>query len=121
MKRHGPEAVCVFERWKVSSTDTGRRLALSSLFAEWQNESVNSRNVDDILKLPAEKRLRLVELIWESLVEGPSDVPLGEGHRAAIDERLAEHERDPDDVVSRKEVLNRARDPEVVGDHLIET
>lgn len=70
---------------------------------------MNARHVADILKLPVEERLRLVELIWESLVERPSDVPLGEAHRAAIDERLAEHERDPDNVVSRKEALTRAR------------
>jgi hypothetical protein len=28
-------------------------------------------------------------------------LPLGDAHRAMIDERLAEHERNPDDVVSR--------------------
>ena len=36
-------------------------------------------------------------------------VVLGEAHRAAIDERLAEHERNPDDVVSRGQVLAKAR------------
>ena len=39
----------------------------------------------------------------------PSSVPLGDAHRAVIDERLAEHERNPDDVVSRDEVLAEAR------------
>jgi hypothetical protein len=39
--------------------------------------------------------LRLAEIIWESL--------------AAIDERLAEHERDPDNVISRDEVLAEAK------------
>ena len=54
-------------------------------------------DVAEILKLPVEERLRLVELIWESLAANPSAVPLGDAHRAAIDERLAEHERNPDD------------------------
>ena len=31
--------------------------------------------------------------LWESLAEHPSAVPLGDAHRAVIDERLAEHER----------------------------
>ena len=31
--------------------------------------------------------------LWESLAAHPSAVPLGDAHRAVIDERLAEHER----------------------------
>ncbi len=70
---------------------------------------MSSADVADILKLPAEERLRLIELIWNSLAAEPSDVPLGDGHRAVIDERIAEHERNPEDVVSRDEVLAQAR------------
>jgi putative addiction module component (TIGR02574 family) len=66
-------------------------------------------DVAEILKLPPKERLRLVEIIWESLVANPSSVPLGDAHRAVIDERLAEHERDPNDVVSRDQVLAEAR------------
>ncbi|HEX6138116.1 MAG TPA: addiction module protein [Casimicrobiaceae bacterium] len=65
--------------------------------------------VAEILKLSAEERLRLIELIWESLVRKPKDVPIGEAHRRAIDERLAEHKQDPDDVVTKDEVLSEAR------------
>lgn len=70
---------------------------------------MSDTDVAEILKLPVEERLRLAELIWESLVADPSGVPLGDAHRAVIDERLAEHERSPDDVVSRDEVLAEAR------------
>ena len=66
-------------------------------------------NVAEILKLPPEERLRLAEIIWESLAADPSTVPLGDAHRKVIDERLAEHERNPDDVVSRDQVLAEAR------------
>jgi putative addiction module component (TIGR02574 family) len=66
-------------------------------------------SVSAILKLPAEERLQLVELIWESLTATPAAMPLSDAHRAAIDERLAEHEINPDDVVSRDEVLAEAR------------
>jgi hypothetical protein len=44
-----------------------------------------------------------------SLAADPSGVPLGEVHRAVIDERLAEHERNPGDLVSLYEVLKEAR------------
>ena len=70
---------------------------------------MSDADVAEILKLPADERLRLVELIWESLAAKPSDVPLSDAHRDVIDERLAEHDRDPSDVVSRDDVLTRAR------------
>jgi len=70
---------------------------------------MSDTDVAEILKLPAEERLRLVEIIWASLVTDPSSVPLCDARRAVIDERLAEHERNPDDVVSRDEVLAEAR------------
>ena len=70
---------------------------------------MSSADIAEILKLAPEERLRLAELIWESLAADPSSVPLGDAHRAAIDERLAEHQRNPDDVVSRDQVLAEAR------------
>jgi putative addiction module component (TIGR02574 family) len=70
---------------------------------------MSNADVAEILKLPAEERLRLLELIWESLATQPSDVVLSDAHRAVIDERVAEHELDPKDVVRRDEVLALAR------------
>jgi putative addiction module component (TIGR02574 family) len=66
-------------------------------------------DIDEILKLPIEERLRLVELIWESIAATPSAVPLGDAHRLVIDERLTEHARAPDDVLSLEEALAEAR------------
>ncbi len=70
---------------------------------------MSDTDVAEILKLPVEERLRLVELIWESLATDPSGVPLGDAHRAVIDQRLADHERNPEDVVSRSELFAEAR------------
>ncbi len=70
---------------------------------------MSDTDIAEILQLPVEERLRLVQLIWESVAADPSSVPLGDAHRAVIDERLAEHERNPDDVVTRDEVLADAR------------
>jgi putative addiction module component (TIGR02574 family) len=66
-------------------------------------------DVTELLKLPAEERMRLLEVIWESLVTEPSGLAMSEAHCAVLDERLAEHERDPDEVVTRDEVLTEAR------------
>ena len=63
----------------------------------------------EILKLPAEERLRLVELIWESLNASPSAVPMSDAHRAAIDEELAAHRQNPDDILTVEQVLSEVR------------
>ncbi len=70
---------------------------------------MSDADVAEILRLPTEERLRLVEVIWESLGLSPNAVPLSASHCAVIDERVAEHERDPHDVVSRAEALAEAR------------
>lgn len=70
---------------------------------------MSDTNVGEILSLPTEERLHLLELIWESLTSFPTAVPLSDAHCAVIDERLAEHESNPDDVVTRDEVLAEAR------------
>jgi putative addiction module component (TIGR02574 family) len=62
-------------------------------------------DVVEILKLPVEDRLRLVELLWESLCVNPSAVPLSDAHRAAIDDELAEHRRNPEDVLTLEQVI----------------
>lgn len=70
---------------------------------------MSDADVAEILKLPVEERLRLIELIWESLAATPAALPLSDAHRAVIDERLAEHQRDPNDVLTQEQVLSAAR------------
>ena len=70
---------------------------------------MSDADIAEILKLPLEERLRLLELIWESIAANPSAIPLSDAQRAVVDERLAEHTRNPQDVVTRDEVLAEAR------------
>jgi putative addiction module component (TIGR02574 family) len=70
---------------------------------------MSDADVAEILKLPPDERLRLAEVIWASLAAEPSTVPLGDAHRQVLDERLAEHDKSPDDVVSRDQVIADAR------------
>ncbi len=67
---------------------------------------MNAPVVDEILKLSVEERLRIIDLVWESL--DPSVVPVSEAHLKVIEERLAEHRRDPDSTLSLEEVLTEA-------------
>jgi putative addiction module component (TIGR02574 family) len=70
---------------------------------------MSDADVAEILKLPPEERLRLLELLWQSLSATPSVVPMGDAHREAIDEALAEHRRNPDDVLTIDQVLSGVR------------
>jgi len=65
--------------------------------------------VAELLKLPTEEKLRLLELLWESLSASPSALPVGDAHRAAIDEALAEHRQSPNDVLTLEQVLTGVR------------
>lgn len=68
---------------------------------------MNAPVVNEILKLSVEERLRIIDLVWESL--DPSVVPVGEAHLRVVEERLAEHRHDPDSTLSLEEVLAEAR------------
>ena len=61
-------------------------------------------DLDDVLRLPLAERLRLVEAIWDSIAAEPAGAPLTDAQRAELDRRLAEHEANPDDVVSWEEI-----------------
>ena len=63
--------------------------------------------LDEILRLPPDQRLRLVEDIWDSLAASPDDVPVPDWHRELLDDRLA----DPGERASRtwEEVQANAR------------
>jgi putative addiction module component (TIGR02574 family) len=66
--------------------------------------------LDEILRLPPDQRLRLVEDIWESLAASPQSVPVPEWHRQLLDDRLA----DPSEQPSRswEDVKASARRPD---------
>ncbi|HEY6241983.1 MAG TPA: addiction module protein [Burkholderiales bacterium] len=70
---------------------------------------MSDSDVAELLKLPAEEKLRLLELLWESLSASASALPLSDAHRAAIDEALAEHRQVPDDVLTMEQVLSGVR------------
>ncbi|MDP2240639.1 MAG: addiction module protein [Burkholderiales bacterium] len=60
--------------------------------------SLKSLGID---RLSVAERLILVEELWESIA---ASTPLTGAQRAELDRRLADHEANPDDVVSWEEV-----------------
>ena len=52
-------------------------------------------NLSEVLKLPVEERLKLVESIWDSIAEFPEAIELTEAHKKELDRRLEAYEADP--------------------------
>lgn len=50
----------------------------------------SSALLSQILQLPREQRLQLVEDIWDSLAQAEAGVPVPEWHRSELDRRLAD-------------------------------
>lgn len=66
---------------------------------------VHQVDIAKILALSVEERLRLIDLIWESLSAKPDEIPLSDVHLALLSDRLREHELFPDDVVTLDEAM----------------
>ena len=63
--------------------------------------------VTEILELPVVERIRLVELIWESIAAVPEAVPVSDELKVELDRRLAEFEADPEAGTPWEEVRER--------------
>ena len=62
------------------------------------------KDLADILEVPAEQRLQLVEAIWDSLVEVPEAVPISDEVREELDRRLAAYYDDPSSARPWREI-----------------
>ena len=65
--------------------------------------------VAEILELPVEERVRLVEAIWDSISAVPDAIPLTEWQRQELDRRLAEYEANPNSGITMQEVFSGLR------------
>jgi len=54
-----------------------------------------SVNLSEVLKLPVDERLKLVESIWNSIAEFPDSLELTKAQRQELDRRLDAYEADP--------------------------
>jgi putative addiction module component (TIGR02574 family) len=67
-------------------------------------------SIADILQLPVQERIRLVELIWDSVAAVPEAVEISPGLKAELEARLAEFEENPDAGFSWEQVKSRLND-----------
>jgi putative addiction module component (TIGR02574 family) len=67
-------------------------------------------SVADILELPAQERIRLVELIWDSIAAIPEAVEISPELKAELEARLREFEANPESGATWDEVKSLLRD-----------
>ena len=83
-------------------------LVRPSVIPQFQSMT-RSALLNEILDLPLEDRLQLVETIWDSLAATAESVPVPEWHKSELDRRLADPAEQA--TVSWKEVQARLRKP----------
>jgi putative addiction module component (TIGR02574 family) len=62
------------------------------------------KGLSELLELPPDQRLQLVEAIWDSLVEVPDAVPITDDLREELDRRLAAYYDDPSSARPWREI-----------------
>jgi len=63
----------------------------------------------DVLEMPIEERIQLVEDIWDSIAAVPEAIPLTDEQREELDRLLESHHRDPEASSPWDEVKERIR------------
>ncbi len=66
-------------------------------------------SVAEILALPVQERINLVELIWESVAAVPQAIEVSPEIKSELAARLVEFERDPDAGYSWDEVKEKLK------------
>ena len=67
-------------------------------------------SIADILELPIQERIRLVELIWDSVAAVPEAVKVSPELKAELEARLKEFEKNPKAGYSLEQVKSRLND-----------
>ena len=70
---------------------------------------MNQTSVAEILELPLQERVQLVELIWDSIASTPAGLDISPELKADLEQRLKEFERDPDAGYSWAEVKSHLK------------
>ena len=63
--------------------------------------------LDKVLQLPVPERIRIVEVIWDSIADTPEAVELTDEQKAELDSRLENFEKNPNAGSPWSEVRER--------------
>ncbi|NOV31791.1 addiction module protein [Methylomonas sp. ZR1] len=71
---------------------------------------MNNISIADILELPLQERIQLVELIWDSVAAVPEAVEVSPELKAELERRMTEFEWNPESGYSWDQVKSRLKD-----------
>ena len=67
--------------------------------------------IERFRKLPSTEKIRLVQQLWDEIADEAAHLPLTDAQKRLLDERIVEHEANPDDVEpweqARDEILRK--------------
>ena len=69
---------------------------------------MNTKILEQAKELSVEEQIELVEALWDSISERGGVPPLTDAQRTELDRRIADLEKNPEDVVSWDEVKDLA-------------
>lgn len=69
---------------------------------------MNTQLLDQARQLSVEEQLELIEALWDNITKHNAAPPPSDAQKAELDRRLADHEKNPDDVVPWSEVKESA-------------
>lgn len=76
-------------------------------------QNMNNISIADILELPVQERICLVELIWDSVAAFPEAVKISPALKAELEARVKEFEANPEAGYSWDQVKSRLKDSSV--------
>jgi putative addiction module component (TIGR02574 family) len=65
--------------------------------------------VNDVLALPPQARLEVLERVWEIIHHSPGSIPMSAARAAELDRRSADMDANPDDESDVEDVIARLR------------
>jgi len=63
----------------------------------------------DLSALPIDDRLRLVQLLWDS-IPADAEMTVSDNQQIELNRRIAAHDADPDSAISREDLERRLKD-----------
>jgi putative addiction module component (TIGR02574 family) len=64
-------------------------------------------DIPGIARLTVAEKLLLLEALWDSIAVEESSIPVPQSHRAELDQRLSQYEKDPGNLLTLDELRVR--------------
>ncbi len=67
---------------------------------------MTTAEMDNMLRLPVEQRILLVEDVWDSIRPQSKRIPVPESHKQELDRRFEKYKNDPSALLDHQQLRN---------------